>query len=141
MSFELEILKQIRQLRAEIERLKTVEGTGVLVDYSATSTITGWSSFTVKVIRYKVVGNLVFVFWDLRGTSDATTITFTLPYNSTLGMTLVVMIRGRDNGTYVAGTGVLTHTSNLIQGFSSISGGTWTASGTKEFQGELYYER
>ena len=50
------------------------------VDYSATSTIVGWSSFTIKNIRYYVVGKIITVFYQFNGTSNSTTTTFTLPF-------------------------------------------------------------
>ena len=50
------------------------------VDYSATSTIVGWSSFTIKNIRYYVVGKIITVFYQFTGTSNSTTTTFTLPF-------------------------------------------------------------
>jgi hypothetical protein len=50
------------------------------VDYSATSTIVGWSSFTIKNIRYYVVGKIITVFYQFAGTSNSTTTTLTLPF-------------------------------------------------------------
>src|SRR5205814_10418940 len=50
------------------------------MDYSATSTIVVWTSFTSKLIFYKKIGKDVFVQFELTGTSNATTSTFTLPF-------------------------------------------------------------
>jgi len=63
-------------------------GEGVWANYSAVSTIVGWSSFTTKLIYTKKIGKTVFVSFFLHGVSNATTISFTLPYKSsnTLGI-------------------------------------------------------
>ena len=49
------------------------------INYSATSTVNGWSSITVKKIFYKVVGDTVYCQFDILGTSNATSASFTLP--------------------------------------------------------------
>jgi len=53
------------------------------VDYSATSTIVGWSSFTTKKISYKIIDNAMILDFDLLGTSNTTTASFTIPFNAT----------------------------------------------------------
>ena len=52
------------------------------VDYSATSTLVGWSSTTVKEINYMQVGNMYFFQVYISGTSNSTTTTITLPINA-----------------------------------------------------------
>ena len=54
-------------------------------DYSSTSTIAGFSSFTTKQIQYLRQGKLLYVQIDLRcasPNSSGTTTTFTIPYNA-----------------------------------------------------------
>ena len=53
-----------------------------LVDYSATSTIIGWSSFTQKKIFYKILDDVMIVYFNLEGTSNASNISFTIPQNA-----------------------------------------------------------
>ena len=53
------------------------------VDYSATSTIVGWSSFTTKSLRYRIIGKQLFFQALINGTSNSTSVTFTLPFNVT----------------------------------------------------------
>jgi len=109
------------------------------VDYSATSTIVGWSSFTTKQIRYRVIGKQVFVQFLLNGTSNETTSTFTLPSNSVnsnyfFGYSI-------NNGA-VIGSGLVNtnQISNIVNCYSSATAGAWTASGTKLIVGEFFYE-
>ena len=119
-------------------------------DYTASSTITGWSSFTTnrKIIKYKKIGKLVFVQWHLEGTSNATSVSFTLPYtcvnNTGTGYPSAYGTWfGYDNGAYLS-----TIQSTYISAGSSLvehrtSPGTaagWTASGTKISSGTLFYE-
>lgn len=119
-------------------------------DYAATSTITGWSSFTAnrKVIKYKKLGKTVYVIWHLEGTSNATTVSFTLPYTcvNTSGTgypSSYGTYFGYDNGAYLtavqstyisAGTNLVEHRTapNAAAG--------WTASGAKISSGTLFYE-
>ncbi len=77
--------------------------TSAITDYSATSTVVGWSSFTTKDIRYKKIGKTVFVWYSFNGTSDSTTTTFTLPFTAGLGATTSVpQALTMDNGVYEA---------------------------------------
>jgi hypothetical protein len=48
-------------------------------DYSGSSTIVGWTTPTAK-IRYKKIGKLVWVQYQITGTSNAGTTSFTLPF-------------------------------------------------------------
>jgi hypothetical protein len=56
-------------------------GFGAWTDYSATSIITGWSSFVIKQIFYAVSGDVVIVNWSLSGTSNNSDTHFSLPHN------------------------------------------------------------
>lgn len=109
------------------------------VDYSSTSTILGWSSFTTKILRYRVIGKQVFVQFLFNGASNATTSTFTLPSNSvnanyTFGYSI--------NNGVVIGSGLVNTniSSNIVNCYSSATAGAWTASGTKVIAGEFFYE-
>jgi hypothetical protein len=118
--------------------LRTVAWT----DYSSTSTLTGWSSYTIKEISYKKVGNLVFVNFKIYGVSDSTLARFTVPYSaSSFGNGVNIPIRVRDNsGSRVVGIMFLNNSSNIVQCLSDITGSSFTASGTKEIEGSFYYE-
>lgn len=111
-------------------------------DHSEDATIVGWSSFTTKIIRYKKVGNLVFVSYELTGTSDDTATSFTLPFSTVSTESQIPEIEWiKDNGTII-GTGIRVNAnppSNLVDFFTSINFATWTASGIKQIQGRFWY--
>lgn len=113
----------------------------VLTEYSGTSTITGWSSFTTKSIQYKKIGKLVFLWWDLRGTSNGTTVTFTLPFTSNNTASIRGCADTTDNGTRTTTGGefVLPGTAT-IQVYKDMSQASWTSSGTKETMGFIVYD-
>ena len=115
---------------------------GVWTDYSAVSTIVGWSSFTVKKVFYKKVGKTVFVQFDLSGTSNSIFATFTLPFaNRNDGLVLEFPIYGED-----AAVPLCTRLFILLSGdqtvgcYSTAAGGVWTASGVKTIRGEFFYQ-
>jgi len=125
-----------------LERLPTLEYTP-WTDYSATSTIVGWSSFTVKIIRYKKVGKLVFVAYRIVGTSDSTYASFTLPYtNSAEGVGTITTVYGLDNGTALTSPGVciLSPSGSTVTLYKTWAAGGWTNSGTKNANGQFWFE-
>ena len=111
------------------------------VDYSATSTIVGWSSFTVKNIRYYVVGKIVTVFYQFNGTSNSTTTTFTLPF-ANAGANVFYPIAYTNNGT----SGVAAGRTRFLTGdsFATMAidwaNTAFSASGTKTAAGTIIYE-
>lgn len=113
-------------------------------DYSATSTIVGWTSFTTKLIYYKVIGKLVWVWYGLIGTSNATTVSFTLPYTSanTLGSRAACTVT--DNGVVATtpGVSILNANSATVNvGKDYVSTLTaWTSSGSKSVVGQFFYQ-
>ena len=130
----------ISTLESELEDLiDTFYGTWT--DYSDDSTIVGWSAYTTQKIYYKIVGKLVFVQFDITGTSDSTSTTFTLPYTQSNYVYAQVVIRIQDNTqTPVTGIFILPQNSATIDFYSTLGGGGWTASGTKSIYGQFWYE-
>lgn len=119
----------------------TAENTDDWVDYSATSTIVGWTSFTTKHIRYKISHKKIFVTFYLAGTSNSATTSFTVPTAMTANFVELMLVhRGLDNGVAVIGRYYLDASTTTVVGNVDISGGGWTASGTKIFSGEFFYE-
>lgn len=114
-------------------------------DYSGTSTVTGWSAFTQKTIFYKKVGRLVFVSFQIAGTSDATTASFTLPHARTseaLTQTFAMSGDIQDNGAAVTTNayGQIVASGSTATLYPSAASGNWTASSTKRVQGSFWYE-
>lgn len=115
--------------------------TTALTDYSGTSTITGWSSFTNKDLVYKRVGHTVHVWFRLGGTSDSATTSFTLPRTNELGFAVRFMIRCNDNGgSFVIGNCQMTDGSATVTCYSDAGSTGWTASGSKNVFGYICYE-
>lgn len=120
---------------------KFVEDSTGWNNFSNISTIVGFSEYTTKKIFYKVLGNLVFIHFDLEGTSNSTSITFTLPFNesSTIlwcGLTSIA----KDNGTYLTTPGRINIASTTTI-YKDLDAGAWTNSGIKRVMGQFWYEK
>jgi hypothetical protein len=102
------------------------------IDFSEQSTIVGWSSFTVRRMLYKRIGDILFLNVAINGTSNSTSATFTLPFvfrtNATIPMSYIT-----NNGVNAMGgfAQVSANTNNIIL-WRPILTSSWTASGTKE---------
>ncbi len=127
----------IEQLAAALKSLDMVTAVP-WTDYSGTSTIVGWTSYTTKQLNYKKIGTLVFVQMWLDGTSNNIATTFTLPF-AAVAANFGGPIRIMDNGTYALGIYTLPGSSSLVTVLPAPTGGTWTASGTKRVLGEFWY--
>ena len=109
------------------------------VDYSATSTIVGWSSFTTKIIKYRIIGKQLFCYYNLLGTSNSTSTTFTLPNNSINAPRIIGF--SQDNGITIGANLIAPNNgSNIITIYKDTLASAWTASGTKLAYGEFFIE-
>lgn len=118
--------------------------TGAWTDYSASSTIVGWSSFTTKVLRYMVIGKLVFVQYYLQGTSNSTLVTFTLPFGVPSLVVDVPASRVQDNSVIKTTPGLMEvagpqASPSQFNFYTDMAGTAWTASGTKQASGEFFF--
>ena len=117
-----------------------------LIDYSATSTIIGWASYTTKGIYVRKIGTTVFVNFFIAGVSNSTDTSFTLPYAAKAGNFYfgAYLLQGIDNGSVVsAGANASLDQSLSLVRVSKTTGitvGLWTASGTKQIIGQFFYE-
>jgi|GEM_PF-6237195 len=119
-------------------------------DYSASSTIKGWSSFSSKKIFIKKIGKTVFVSFFLDGQSNATGVSFTVPYTAASSLPGVIGCAATtDNGvdTTTGGLIVLSGGSNTVYVGLDMKSLTiappptaWTNSGTKYARGQFWYE-
>lgn len=116
---------------------------GAYIEYSAVSTITGWSAFTTETLRFKLTGRQFVVVWDLEGTSNSTLTNFTIPYKAVnFGLQMPGFCIVTDNGTVQAALGfsrIVANTSTLNT-FKDATGTAWTASGTKASQGSSSFD-
>jgi hypothetical protein len=112
------------------------------IDISSTSTVTGWSAFLTKLIQYQVIGDTVIVKFDIRGLSNSTVATFTVPIAQVgNGMTTNGYMQLSNSGTpsNICGRASLASGSTLIRLFRDWTGLAWTASGNKVCVGEIIY--
>jgi hypothetical protein len=112
---------------------------GAFIDYSATSTFTGYSAFTTKILSYCLRGRQLHVVATINGTSNATGNSVTLPFTSLSGPTVSMAFEGVDNGTVVstACMAQIASASSTLGFFKDWTGAAWTASGTKEVFGSF----
>ncbi len=115
-------------------------------DYSATSTIVGWTSFTQKIVLVKKIGKVVFVCFYLAGTSNSTACTLTLAdvsYNTALAGSVFgsPLTTASDSGSAltVASKAQISTSSNTITIYKDMNNGSWSATGVKIVQGQLWY--
>lgn len=115
-------------------------------DYAATSTIVGWASFVAnrKYVMYRKIGKLVLVSFYFDGTSNATSVSFTLPFTA---VTLAsfsfcgALYEAINNGAYATiGTYDLPCAGAIVTCYSSAAQGAWAASGSKSVKGQFWYE-
>lgn len=113
-----------------------------------TPILTGFSvAPTNQVNRFKVIGTTVYctIRWATAGTSNATTLTWSLPgaAKTITNMYWISLMRAVDNGTLLTGgaMGYIASASSVCECFTSFAGGTWTASGNKYITiGNINYE-
>jgi hypothetical protein len=127
---------------ADIEGLSVSEaqailGIGAWIDYSSLSTIVGWSSFTTTNIFYKYLSeDLIMVIFSISGTSNSVDATFTLPFSNTNGYSIHFQANVSNNGAANLGRSLMT-SGNLVDIRAGVSGGAFTASGTKSAFGQF----
>lgn len=134
-----EALSSVRtKLNSVITEINLLDPTD-WVDYSATSTIVGWSSFTTKQIRYRIIGKQMFVVYKIFGTSNSTATTFTLP-NNCINIGAFNANYGVDNGAIKNFTysEAIVGSNNIF--FWQTGSYTWTASGVKQIIGQFFIE-
>ena len=111
------------------------------VDYSATTTTTGWVSFTTKKVQYRLLGsNTLLVQFQLEGTSNASSASFTLPNNASSWGTQYFMFHVTNTSSQVAGLGLINASSNTVTFSVNLStGGTnsWSSTGAKNVRGQV----
>ena len=137
---EREIVERMLSLERRIKDLERRPGPGVWVDYSTTSTITGWSAYTNRYIYYMRTGNLIFVTFLIGGTSGSTEAKFTLPFTAATNPNYRFLIRAQDNGgAYVLGLAFLSAASNLVTTYKDLQGAVFTIGNTKYIAGQFCY--
>lgn len=109
---------------------------GKWIDFSASATIIGWSSYTVKILQYCVVNEMLFVLFNIVGTSNSTSASFTLPFSIVVNNASISFLAQNNSGTPVISRAV--ENSSTVLGFRATAGGSttsWAAGNTKAVQG------
>lgn len=113
------------------------------VDISATSTIVGFSAFTTKVIRYKLIdSNLIQVKGHLSGTSNSALLNFTIPFTSANNVSNLGTAGVVNNTIQQLATAFSTcnPNTNVVNVFRDYNGASFTTSGTKTGQFSILIE-
>lgn len=111
------------------------------IDYSDSSTIVGWASYTTKLIFIKKLDdNLSLVMFQISGVSNATTSSFTLDVEqkSILGSSQNVTIVNSGSASATNGRVVMSVDSNLVDIRRDALGTAWSSSGTKTAVGQFF---
>lgn len=117
---------------------------GLWSDYTATSTITGWTGGLAKAIYYMTIGKLVFVSFYIDGTSNSTDARFTVPAKAANIANVyysAIASAAQDNGVDLTTpcTVLMAPDQNYIYITKGMNTGAWTASGNKIVRGNLWY--
>lgn len=118
--------------------MATIPTVGTWVDYSALSTIVGWSSFTTKSIWILNVDNkFLLVNYFIDGVSNSSPTSFTIP-NNAIERIDNNGIRCGSNGIFAVNPGAsyILAGSKIINFILNSSGAGFTASGNKTIIGK-----
>ena len=130
-------LNKVRDSLATLVAKK--QDTAAWVDYSATSTITGWSSYTTKLIQYQVVGKTMKVMVKIEGTGTGTSVSFTLPNSATAWGTQYFILHTRNNTTQSASVATVAANGSTVTVSNSASTTTsWTNAVGRDVQGQFF---
>jgi hypothetical protein len=107
-------------------------------DISLTSTIVGWSSFTTRYIGILDLGFAFLCIIDLRGVSNNSTTSITVPFTNA-GGTAQGQMRVENSGTYqnTPGLASIVNNSNVINFFLTNAAASFTNSGNKAVVGQI----
>ena len=120
-----------------------INNNGAWVDYSSTSTVTGWSSTSSKVIKYTIVGKVLICEFSINGTSNSATTSFTLPFSNANFTSKARGCYAVNNGAVISTGGVAWVNSNqntvtIYRDWALTA--SWTASGAKQIVGSIEIE-
>ena len=130
-------LNKVRDSLATLVAKK--QDTAAWVDYSATSTITGWSSYTTKLIKYQVVGKTMKVMVQIEGTGTGTAVSFTLPNSATAWGKQYFILHTRNNTTQSASVAtVAANGSTVTVSNNASTTSSWTNGVCRDVQGQFF---
>jgi len=109
------------------------------IDYSATSTISGWSAFTTKEVFVKQEDKGCWVKIKIEGTSTTGTTSCTLNFNADESKRSFTI--SRNAGSYGSGVVDTASGSNVLTFYNTASGGAYATSGTKLVDVTLFIKK
>lgn len=121
-------------------RINQKVDTSSWVDYSSTSTINGFSSYTTKKIQYKKLdNNTLIVQYQIEGTGTNSTHSFTIPFSSSSWGTQYFIGHTVNNGTtQAAGSITLPASSSTVTVNNAASTtASWANATTQAMRGTL----
>jgi len=101
-------------------------------DYSAVSTVTGWSGTPTKNIWYIKVGSTVYWMATINGTANSSAKSFTLPYSASVNqMSMFTPSRNTIGGigTNIVGSVRVQASSNVLTCFRDMQNTTYPVAG------------
>ena len=112
-----------------------------LTEYGGTSTVVGFSGSPTVSIEYLVIGNLVFIFFVISGTSDANTFTFTVPYNAAHDTYNLMSFTDDGSASAAAGKIDIQPASNVVTLYAglNVANDAWTNANAKGAHGQFCY--
>jgi hypothetical protein len=109
------------------------------IDYSAISTVVGWSSTTIKQIFYKVIDDLVMVTVTIDGISNNTLTSITLPFTAAkTAHSKSSYLRNNGSVSVSAGLILINEGTNVLT-FYNVNNITWAATNQKAVYLQFYY--
>jgi hypothetical protein len=121
--------------------LKTTQNNWI--DYSSSVILVGWSSTSVKFIKYLVEGKKVTIIFSFTGTSNTNNITFSLPINAASSIPNTYgYAYGQNNSSGFSNPSVpfVISNSTVCTVLRDALGTAWTNSGIKKTEGTIIYE-
>lgn len=121
--------------------LKTTQN--AWIDYSSSVILVGWSSTSVKFIKYLVEGKKVTIIFSFTGISNTNNITFSLPINAASSIPNTYgYAYGQNLGIGLTNPSVpfVLSNSTVCTVLRDQNGTAWTNSGTKKTEGTIIYE-
>lgn len=111
--------------------------------YTFATTYAGFSANPTQVTRFSILGSQCTVLFGAHneGTSNATTLTMTVPVASIAsGPPIMVTGRAVDNGGENIGMASLPANTTTLTCSKTTNGSAWTSSGSKAWQGVVSYQ-
>lgn len=119
-------------------QLASKEDKSAWIDISSSATIVGWSSYTTKIVKYKLENKMVVFFVNIEGTSNSQTTTLDLGMNVVEGMRFVTT--AQNNGTRELGAATITSGTSLIDFKRTITGTAYSSVGNKTINFTQHFE-